>query len=279
MRIFSALRSAVVRRWHAIAVWSGVAAILIIAGTSVSISPAYDDCIVKDAKDSGGDQAAGEKSLLSIPVDFVATRSRCAFVAVNENGDAVVALATIVIAAFTVFLAMATNRLWRATNSLISISHAVEGAYVYELIEKNNVAQAVEKVSLNEDPTSYLPRVEFRVKNYGKTAAFIDNIYADLVCHPVITQTVVEGDDWHPNNEPGLQSGQATAPPFVRDIQAKFFGPEDAKRVKDGLSHIRFYGRIEYRDVWGACRTDWFCWQWNHAKGVFVRQTPKHKKK
>ena len=208
---------------------------------------------------------------------------------VHSTGDGIIAI-------FTVILGIATWFLWRATRNLVEDARIastnqlevakisstaakvaaekvpiVERAYVYPRIVEEKVFDAIEAVKQNLDPASYIPRVYFAVKNYGKTVAFITDINGRLTCiseTPVVRDT----DDWHISYDVALEPN-GTTETFSADLKPHLT-KEEADGIADGTAKLHFLGWIAFRDVWGDKRWQHFTWTWNHTKRRMVAYIP-----
>jgi hypothetical protein len=155
----------------------------------------------------------------------------------------------------------------------------VERAYVYPRIVEERIFEAIINVQNGMDPTSYIPRVGFAIKNYGKTAAFITQINGFLHCASN-TSVVRDTDDWHISNDFALEPNGSTEtfytglnPPLTK---------EEADGIVDGTAKLYFSGWVVFKDVWGiddrvgAADDRWqqFTWTWNHTKRRMVAHIP-----
>jgi hypothetical protein len=147
----------------------------------------------------------------------------------------------------------------------------VERAYVYPLIVVEKIFDAIKNVQKDMDPTSYIPRVEFKLKNYGKTAAFIVEIHGYLTCvgeTPVVRDT----DDWHISYEVALEPN-GTTETFFADLNP-YLTKDEADEIAEGTVELRFSGWVAFKDVWGDERWQHFTWLWNHTKRRLVPHIP-----
>lgn len=192
-----------------------------------------------------------------------------------------VAFGTVVIAGFTVALALSTVFLFvatliaaRAARAAVEHVPIVEQAYVYpRIVDQNIAASIIDASEPAEDGFGNIaqsPRIEFQVVNYGKTVAFIEDIHGGLRCpNDDPSQVIVRNtDDWHIGGDVALEpSGESET--FTYTLSPRLSESEAAKII-DGRIRLYFEGYIAFKTVWGAEITQHFWFTWNHTKSVFV---------
>jgi hypothetical protein len=205
------------------------------------------------------------------------------------DGRTVLAIWIVAIGLFIIGLWLATYVLWRAgqaqhraiadaaqSSARAAILAAqniaiVERAYMHPVILKENIRTAVKAVIEGSDTNRQWPFVQFRFKNYGKTAAFITDIKATVVCW---TGTPIPPDDFEEffPGEAVIQPGQETEEfsAWVRTPLAAI----EAEQIKNGTGQVYFFGHINFEDVWGEVRSAPFYRMWDAARGKFVPYTP-----
>lgn len=147
----------------------------------------------------------------------------------------------------------------------------VERAYVHPIIVKDNIAVAVKAVTEQRDRNSHWPSVQFKFKNYGKSAAVLTDIKAALVCwtgKPISSQ---DFEQFFPG-EASIQPGQETET-FSAWVRIPL-GAVDAEQVKKGAARLYFYGQVDFDDIWGEHRIMGFYQSWDFARGKFVPDQP-----
>jgi hypothetical protein len=205
------------------------------------------------------------------------------------DGKTVLAIWIVAIGLFIIGLWLATYVLWRAgqaqhraiadaaqSSARAAILAAqniaiVERAYMHPVILKENIRAAIKAVTEQSDTNRQWPFVQFRFKNYGKTAAFITDIKATVVCW---TGTPIAPDDFEEffPSEAVIQPGQETEEfsAWVRTPLAAI----EAEQIKNGSGQVYFFGHINFEDVWGEHRSAPFYRMWDAARGKFVPYTP-----
>ena len=124
----------------------------------------------------------------------------------NDYGVAISALATVIIAAFTFTLWVATNGQARLTKIAAYAARdatealpVVERAYVYpEIVSAEDIAECIRHArvfyfdefaadgSPNADrPAAEIAKLSFRLRNYGKTPAILKSLFAGLGAYPL----------------------------------------------------------------------------------------------
>jgi hypothetical protein len=143
-----------------------VAALVI--GTSILVvesSKTFQECI-RSAKDKEGEYRA-EKGLDKIEKIY-SIRRDCIGVFLHENGEAVTATFTIVLAFSTIALWLSTRRLWEVTQVAADHIPTVERAYIYGGFGARGYGFAADG--------SWLIFAVATMANYGKTPGFIRRI-------------------------------------------------------------------------------------------------------
>jgi hypothetical protein len=205
------------------------------------------------------------------------------------DGKTVLAIWIVAIGLFIILLWLATYLLWRAaqaqhrviaeaaqTSAKAAIMAAqniaiVERAYMHPIILKENIRTAIKAVTEQSDTNRQWPFVQFRFKNYGKTAAFITDIKATVVCW---TGTPIAPDDFEeffpaePVIQPGHETEEFSA--WVRTPLAAI----EAEQIKNGTGQVYFFGHINFEDIWGDRRSAQFYRMWDVGRGKFVPYTP-----
>jgi hypothetical protein len=249
-------------------------------------SPTVKECLSNQYENYGSDPL---QEKIGSFFGFLIGSRLCIGDFVHQNGEGIIAI-------FTVILGIATWFLWRATRNLVEdarttgtkqlevakiFSNAareaaenvpiVERAYVYPFIVEENIFAVIRAIREGQDPTSYIPQVEFKLKNYGKTVAFILDINGRLSCFSE-TPVVRDTDDWHINNAVALEPN-GTTESFFSDLKPHLT-KEEADGIVNGTTKLQFVGWVAIKDVWDDKRWQHFTWTWNHTKSRMVVYIP-----
>lgn len=185
----------------------------------------------------------------------------------DQHNGAVTAVATIFIAIFTVVLAVVTRRQAVITKDLVATTRnsaealpTLERAYLFIEMAPYNT-EILDRLRSDKQP-----RIDYIVKNYGKTPAVINEIFTRVI-------------SWHDLPEVRYEG----LPDVFRDavVAAGEVYPPDAKRgywltqcldhtlnaseikdLKEGKSYLWFYGRVKYRDIFSRQRETGFLWRY-----------------
>jgi hypothetical protein len=90
-------------------VWISLVLIIAVLGLAIFLSPTFQECIERGASDSRHGKQRDKPTVEAF---------RCAVSVIDDNHNLIVAIGTIVLAAFTVSLWSATNQLRRSTDRL-----------------------------------------------------------------------------------------------------------------------------------------------------------------
>jgi hypothetical protein len=214
-----------------------------------------------------------------------------AVVLLERYDGAIITASVIAMVIFMASVWLATYRLWRSSllqnratlrsaTAARNSAHAamqlaqnisfVERAYVHPIIVKENIKTSI-RAAIDHKNVSQWPSVQFKFKNYGKTAAFLKDIKATLVCW---TGTPIPPDDFEeffptesiilPAEETEMFSAWVRTPLAV----------VEAEQLKNGTGQVYFFGQVQFEDIWGEERTTPFYRMWDSDKGRFVLHTP-----
>lgn len=174
--------------------------------------------------------------------------------------DAITALATVVMAIFTVLL----FRLSRITESSNRI---VERAYVFPKVNR--------KENFVISPTGNAPtKIEVIFTNSGKTPAVIRVLRAYSLILNIRPFELIA----HERAENEISAGLAISmeAPFIEKVNVNISQAEwgEMERLEKTLYIL---GKIEYEDVFGIRRVTGFCWQYvwgNGSEGFIISPIP-----
>jgi hypothetical protein len=199
-------------------------------------------------------------------------RVRCVGIAVNANNGAITALATIVMAVFSILLYQATQR----TNETAENSNRVatraaraakRSADSLRAAERAWVMQHEVRAVFNEfenDGEKFVKFVAYLdLKNHGRTPAILRMFTMQLSVEDAATNfrpSAVE------NDSPDLSMDEALGAGEIRKAEDKAFGEEltvlsiaDWKAIKNYRKGFFLVALIEYRDVFNLNRETHVC--------------------
>jgi hypothetical protein len=140
----------------------------------------------------------------------------------------------------------------------------VEGAFVYLLLVEDLIGDRLNLIE-NGQLDFGVPRIQIRLKNFGKTPAFIDTFRAHLSCAAIN----ISGQEIsiQPNTIIGAGAESPIAPDSLR-IEISL-PAEDATKVKDRSAVILLTGTLIYSDIWECKWTAPFDGRYDAEHGRF----------
>jgi hypothetical protein len=201
----------------------------------------------------------------------------CAILDFLENHDgAITAAATVVIAAFTVVLAWATNKLWRETRNSSDIAlraasaaeasakTAQQSAEVLAKLERSDVFVFVNLIGeIVFAPSA--TKVQITFENHGRRAASIKRIRFNIFPSATVP---ARGENLTNAFTPSTGIVPVTTTPSKPEfrIETEYILPAHVfQQVLERKVNVLCVGIIEYEDVFGDWETGW-CWALVPAK-------------
>jgi hypothetical protein len=254
------------KRWRR----SGIYLILVaVVGTwFVGGSPSFHDCVRKHKNDNYY-QALHERnavirgSIVRLRLDVVCTGDF-----IDQNGNSITALATLLIAGFT-------GVLWRATTAMTQVAERqraemerttgaaqtaadaakksadalpiLERAYLFVEFSDSNIQEVL--AMYTDNASTRRIKVRFTIFNYGKTPAIVKAIFRTLLHidggmgEPFYVESVLIED------EIIIASGARTEIYRVED--QRVLTDDGAVAIKERRCLVLFFGKVEYEDVFG----------------------------
>jgi hypothetical protein len=213
----------------------------------------------------------------------------------EKYSGAILVAAIIIILIFTASVWLATYRLWRssllqnratlrsataaktsaeAAKSMAQAISVVERAYIHPVIVKDNVKASI-RAAIEHKNVSQWPSVQFKLKNYGKTAAFLKDVKAALACWTGTPLAPYDFEEFFPTEAVILPAEETEV--FSAWVRTPL-SLVDAEQLKNGTGRVYFFGQVQFEDIWGEVRTIPFYRMWDAAKGKFVLHTPDPRK-
>jgi hypothetical protein len=208
----------------------------------VDSSQLFQSC-VSEGKNNAGDEALQNK--VSVFVSEFWVYRRCLGIYVIERNAGITALFTVVLAVSTILLWIVTNKAAKAAQAAAEHIPIVEGAFVYVLLVADLIGDQLDVGSVSQ------PLLQIRLKNFGKTPAFIDRFSAHLIC--VGLNKRGREVTIQPNTIIGAGEEWPVAPislPIEMSLSA-----EEVTKIKDRSTAILLNGTLLYSDIW-ECQWD-----------------------
>jgi hypothetical protein len=209
---------------------------------------------------------------------------------IEAHNGAITSLATIVVAVFTIVLALVTRRQAHLTKELaISTELAakaardsasalprLERAYLFVETDQDSLASlshAIRQAKVHTFATTPVS-VSYELVNQGKTPAllkaqrFTMQYRADTDSPAVVPlepisagEIVIRGGEVHPKTDFRHSLRNELADPL---------SPEEVERLGSGLNKLLFIGRFIYDDVFGNVHETSVCWRYDPTSGALV---------
>jgi len=198
----------------------------------------------------------------------------CIFRFVDAHAGTFAAIATIVIAAFTILLALSTHRLWKATKE------TAEAA-----LKSAKAAEATVKTLQDSDRPYIFVRVKggighitgdnfarcqctYTLTNHGKTPALLTSVRADIWYGDAPSPFGQEAPkSYIARGGEVLNAGEDQ--PLLVERNTELV---DAQLIYVGQKRLFCYGIIGYEDVFRVPHFTKFCWEYQHTpvKGFYA---------
>ena len=235
-------------------------------------STSFRICIAdKEAKQP---RQSAEKNSLEVLGSLVASarvKTDCIFVVLDENRDAIIAIATAFIAIFTFTLWRSSDQLFNVTKeSADAATMSAKAARKSAKVAKKSLVTAA-RPYITIDPITLCganePHINFGLRN-SRGIAIVDKV--DVTAKtirggvglaktfPHISVTI--------NSE--IESGQELG---EYHITLDYFGvPDPLQRIKSGEITLKIIFKIISKDVFGNSYEPTISFDFNHERGVFV---------
>lgn len=155
----------------------------------------------------------------------------------NENNGAITALATIVIAGFTGYLAIVTKGLWRETETTSKHQRDIERAYV-----KMSHCQPGIKWQQSDECFT----VTFKIRNFGNTPSAVTDVKAGAALlengKPLIRPFPYKTTESNP------RAFLVKNDSFTYDLNAPARG-DDRESIRNGSKTLWIFGHVDYIDA------------------------------
>lgn len=225
-----------------------VFALLVIVGVLLLVertsSPFFQKCI-SEASTEKSEQAPKEGSGGVSPV--IIAYAQCSGRFLDGHGAGITALFTIILAISTILLWVVTNKAAEAAKTAAEHIPIVEGAFAYVLLVEDLVRDQLN--SIEKDQTAGgMPRIRIRLKNFGKTPAFVETFRARLVSAGSVK---IQGP--HVSIQPNTIIGAGAETPGYLSVEISL-SAADATAIKNRTAAILLEGTLVYSDIW---ETEW----------------------
>jgi hypothetical protein len=204
------------------------AALILLCVWIVSSSESFQSCIASPPDQSGPQNLEESRAAISIAVDGY---RRCTGDFVHENGEAI-------IAAFTVILAFSTIFLWVATRSLVKGAERTARFQLRAYI-------GIDQITISNVSAGEKPLVHVRIKNYGQTPAYDVRHFLESIVAEKGNETFVL-DRVRPRGAVILDPTNMFG---VRSTMDNPLTAADHAAVMDDTKRIFFFGEVHYRDA------------------------------
>lgn len=231
-----------------------------------AFSPSFQVCISTDKNADKSSTSKKEPSSFGVTVTQYV---RCTGRFIDSHGVGITALASIIIAAFTGTLWVATSR--QATLTKIAAEAAKQSADALPAIERCYVFLRVTNSNIQlkpiDTPATWSPNisslwVRFTFINYGRTPAIIQEIKVGIrrMDGDLPVDAWVEEDRLKlPLNVLGSGEFFEKGGFYVSDPAQ--ITQADADLIFAGGLFVYFFGHVAYQDVFGNDRETQFCWR------------------
>lgn len=236
-------------RW-AILIMLGILLVLwFVAG-----SPSFESCV--SPQQNSDAQDALQKIISNL---LIYRRCIGPFLHTNEGG--ITALSTVIIAiftgilgGFTISLAKATKIAADAAADAAKAAVATDRARFYVVIKKHNISALIKWLnhypSSETMPLNFEPKIEYTFKNYGKTPGIILEVSHGIASNVGVPDGPVYSVSGHMFSE-RMIAADAETETVTCDAPIMFQTIGDGLPITQGRCHVWFWGRVDYRDVFG----------------------------
>jgi hypothetical protein len=230
-----------------------------------SSSPFFQSCISEGGGDKGEETAKeSHHRISSVVIRYV----RCTGRFVDGHGVGITAIFTIVLSASTILLWIVTNKAAEAAKAAAEHIPVVEGAFVYVLkVEEDLFGDRLNWIEKDQFEGG-MPRVQIRLKNFGKTPAFIERFAVHLNC--IGTDINVSGKEVHIQPNTIIGAGEESPPASSPSLRIEItLTAAQATRIKKGSAAILLRGTLVYSDIWESQWTAPFDGRYDAESGSF----------
>jgi hypothetical protein len=231
--------------------WLIILVITVACFVLLSDSQSFRQCIAET--DQGGAPQTPEEYVTRLPIMLDTTRV-CAGAVLDQHGEAVTALFTVVLAISTILLWSATRNLARAAQQAATISERalthLERPFVYAEVTKPGL-KVSQYTPLGRTDRLARTTLELSMFNVGRTPAILTRV--EYVIVPARTGSIA--DPINPTKTGGRELPVGTISisgrPFVETTNLALHFMEEATAISDGDKSVWLVGFVRYRDIFG----------------------------
>jgi hypothetical protein len=225
-----------------------LSALLVFVGVFLLVertsSPFFQKCISETSADESEQRGKeGNGSISSVIIAY----AQCSGRFLDGHGAGITALFTIILAVSTILLWVVTNKAAEAAKAAAEHIPIVEGAFAYVLLVEDLIRDQLDSIEKGQTAGG-MPRIRIRLKNFGKTPAFIETFRARLVSAGCIK---IQGP--HVSIQPNTIIGAGAETPGYLSVEISL-SATDATAIKNRSAAILLEGTLVYSDMW---ETEW----------------------
>jgi hypothetical protein len=186
----------------------------------------------------------------------------------DDHGSSLAAIATCVIAAFTISLVSSTNKLWEAGER----ESAMSGPFLEPVLEHDPAQyKAFEWFDHPTSPVNPVhAEVSFSLRNIGNSPALLRMVAAETVHHSRMVDSPRLDFAGDYAVEPVIEAGKTSHQKFSRQLTVPI-DKDGYSSIKSGRSFVFLYGEIVFSDLLGEDYNQKFCFYYNFKSRGFVR--------